>query len=489
MLRLAHAVSGTHPVCSTQPAVALTPRSRSCAFTSTNINCACLTPRRGVALAAVPEASGSGTTGAEQLQPRPQAKRARLSPAPGEAAPKPRRWHKGSSSQGPLAPGTSPGIASQAPADTQSRLASSTSSQASGPATARRGERAGAGAQPGRSGGAQRDARGGGSSGGGRHEGGRAAGQQRQRRGAFAAVHGADEDDEDDDEDEDLDMEFAGLTEEELEKLVFSSAGGAAASAPAAGVMPGSGAASTSAGSGSAAGSGGKPAGAAGAVDVDSDPGAATAPTGGGGKGGRQGGKKAGSGIGAAEAVAAAQLDEALAARVLAAVVADRATTDGAKLAAQLKQLLAAAKAAAAQGVGAAAPANAAAAAVGGAAAPASAGASPAVAGAGGVVLAAAAAVSSLLDCDADTAMGIVLEWPGYVALPYGDAEERLRALCGFLDVEAAGAREAARCNPALLLVPSDPLRRKLTALANATGLKPTQAAGMVTLYMFPGSK
>ncbi|PNW86192.1 hypothetical protein CHLRE_02g076550v5 [Chlamydomonas reinhardtii] len=489
MLRLRHTVSGTAPsACGGQSRCAL-PASfgGSLAVSTTS---ACHKPSRGVLLAAVPEANSSGAAGPEQLQPRPQAKRARLSPAPGEAAQKPRRWHK-ASSQGPPVPGISLGAASQAPpaaaaaADGQSLAPSSASgsTQTAGLASAHRSERGSAGAQSGRDGGLQRGGRGSGSSSGeaqGRREGGRAAGQQRQRREAYAAYGGDDEDEEDDDG---LDMEFAGLTEEELEKLVFASAGGAGAGLPAAAPMTT--AASTPGGSGSSGAGSGDEQAATAAAAANAAPGAAK---GSGKQGSRQGGKKGGSGISAAEALAAAQLDEALAARVQSALAADRAISDGDKLAAQLKQVMAAAQAAAAKGVGAAAPANAAAAAVGGAVAPAGAGAGPGAGGAGGVVLAAAAAVSGLLDCDADAAMGIVLAWPGYVALPYGDAEERLRALCGFLDVEAAGARQAARCNPALLLVPSDPLRRKLTALANATGLKPTQAAGMITLYMFPGS-
>jgi hypothetical protein len=54
------------------------------------------------------------------------------------------------------------------------------------------------------------------------------------------------------------------------------------------------------------------------------------------------------------------------------------------------------------------------------------------------------------------------------------------------LKLDLAQTREVVRRNPALLLVPYEPLRQKLTALANATGLSLAQATAMVTTYMFP---
>ncbi|KXZ44979.1 hypothetical protein GPECTOR_60g757 [Gonium pectorale] len=254
------------------------------------------------------------------------------------------------------------------------------------------------------------------------------------------------DDDEDDEDEDENDGELLGLSEEEVERMVFASAASDGGSGAGAGAVAGSAAAGGAAGGGSGAG--------------EREQRSAKQQQ-------QQKQQQAKPLVSPADAIAAAGLPSELEALVAAAHQAGAVGQDGDALSQQLTALLAEASASAAD-VGAF-PADGA----GGAA--------------GAAVLAVARAVSDYLAAEPRVAVGILLNHPRYMHLTAEEADKRLRVLAFQLGWDLAEAQEAARRNPALLLVPSEPLARKLTALANATGLSKPQAASMVTTYMFPG--
>lgn len=110
--------------------------------------------------------------------------------------------------------------------------------------------------------------------------------------------------------------------------------------------------------------------------------------------------------------------------------------------------------------------------------------------GHGDVLLSSTLAIAKLLDCSAEAAAAILVDFPGYISVvnaagSQGDGMERLRSFSGMLKSDLAEARDALRQNPALLLVPYDTLRKTLTALSGATGLSQLQATALVSPYMF----
>ncbi|EFJ49158.1 hypothetical protein VOLCADRAFT_90013 [Volvox carteri f. nagariensis] len=273
------------------------------------------------------------------------------------------------------------------------------------------------------------------------------------RRSSSSKTYGNDigaidnvEDGEDEDEDG---GEFLDLSEEDLEELVFASARAGGQRTEAA-----------------------EPEQSAAAEAVAAPPA---------GKQGRQ--QRAGGGAAAAAATASATAAVAVAglpseveALVMAAVRSGSVSNDGAILADQLRQLQAAAAAAATAGNG------------GGI------GSSATATATADTLRASVTALADLLDCDAEAAAAVLLNYPRFIGVLFsggvcggGDGGlERLRSFAGMLKLDLAEARDIVRRNPALLLAPYEPLRQKLVALANATGLSLAQATAMVTTYMFP---
>ncbi|PNH04493.1 hypothetical protein TSOC_009324 [Tetrabaena socialis] len=257
---------------------------------------------------------------------------------------------------------------------------------------------------------------------------------------------------EDEEEEEDDDDELLGLSEEEMERMVFASA---AASAAQQGPQHGAGGAATA-----DAGAAGQP------QQQPQQPKQQRAPA-------------AGPKRSMAEVLAACGLGAELQGLVLAAVDAGQVSSDPEVIAAQMQQLVrtASARTPYSGGGGGAAAAD---------------GQHPGDAGGGdaqgqdAVIRAGVAGVAGFLSCDPAAAAAALLNLPQYLLLAPAEAEERLRSLCHVLGADRGGAAEAARGNPVLLLVPGEALRRKLGALGNATGLSVAQAAGMVTPFMFP---
>ncbi|GIL89084.1 hypothetical protein Vretifemale_16953 [Volvox reticuliferus] len=396
--------------------------------------------------------TGSGADAA-RLQPKPQAKYRRLTVGGPEGAPsKPRRWHKAAypaSSQAAAGPVLSPrfiqsSLAQPGPSGQDSPASYSNAYSSDGSnhefrpreLHGRGGRRSEQQQQQQQRNPVQRQQQQHGKP-QGRAQGTRTAPVWTSSRKTDA--YDDKEDDEDDEEEED-DGELLGLSEEELEAMVFASAGATAEPA---------------------------------FVEVGRA-----------GKQRRRGGNESrgdvaagtGSRPSAADAITAAVLPNEVAAAVLTAVRSGSLSSDGDLLADQLQQLqkavLAVANGTADGGYGSDCGAV----------------------DADALLVASVAAVADLLDCSVEAAAVVLVNYPRYVSMlacgrsgeGKGEGLERLRSFAGMLNLELAEARDIVRRNPALLLAPYEPLRAKLTALANATGLSMAQATAMVTTYMFP---
>ncbi|GLI59691.1 hypothetical protein VaNZ11_001636 [Volvox africanus] len=399
------------------------------------------------------ESSGSSSSAADssRLQPKPQPKYRRLTVGGLEgASSKPRRWHKASYPASPQVVAGSVLI----PPFVQPSAAQPGPSGKISPASYRNANTSDSSGHESRT----RELRG---HGGRRSEqqqqrnptGRRQQQQQQQQQQRGKPPGGAQSDrtvsvrnsgrrtevyDEEAEDEEEDDGELLGLSEEELEAMVFASAGGMVESAPA------------GANQRRRSGNGGEGNGAAG---TDSRP-------------------------SAADAITAAALPNELAALLLAAVRSGNVSSDGDIITDQLQQLQKIAVAVANSTMD------------GGDAS----GGGDADADANALLVASVASVADLLDCSAEAAAVVLVSYPRYVSMlacgrsgcGSGEGLERLRSFAGMLKLELAEARDIVRRNPALLLAPYEPLRAKLTALANATGLSMAQATAMVTTYMFP---
>ncbi|GIL68433.1 hypothetical protein Vafri_21707 [Volvox africanus] len=396
------------------------------------------------------ESSGSSSSATDTawLQPKPQAKYRRLTVGGPEGAPsKPRRWHKASYPASPqvvagsvlIAPFVQPSAAQPGPSgkDSPARYSNANTTDGSGHESrtrelrGRNGRRSEQQQQRNPVGRQQQQQR-------GKPPGAAQSARKVSVRNSGRRTEVYDAEAEDDEDEEEDDGELLGLSEEELEAMVFASAGAMAEPGP------------DGAKHRRRSGNGGEGNGAA---ATDSRP-------------------------SAADAITAAALPKELAALVLAAVRSGSVSSDGDIITDQLQQLQKTAVAVA-NGTMDGGDAS---------------GGGAADADADALLVASVAAVADLLDCSAEAAAVVLVSYPRYVNMlacgrsggGSGEGLERLRSFAGMLKLELAEARDIVRRNPVLLLAPYEPLRAKLTALANATGLNMAQATAMVTTYMFP---